>query len=102
MSLSERKKAVLDYILNGMTQYDFDRGLGFDDNVMGFTSYKDFVEFQRSYINELKVDQLGVIEYLRDHIVTNSKMMDKEEMSTIETDGFCLNSSKKIVFFHER
>jgi hypothetical protein len=103
MSISERKEAMIDYILNRMSKYDIKRGLGLEeDDVMGFKSYSDFVEFQRSYINDLKEDQLGVIEYLRNHIVPNSKIMDKEYMSTWETDGFCLDSSKNIVFFHER
>lgn len=104
MNLEQRKAELLQYVLEGMSEYDFERAnkIAYGGESMGFTTYQKFVKHQRKLISQFDEGSLGTMKFLRDNIMPMAEIMDKEDMFNYDAAGYCFSKSNKIVFFRER
>lgn len=102
MDLQQRKQALLNYILEGMDKYAFERGLGFNDEVSGFKSYNEFAQYQLNIINGFNEGSVKTMEFLKDGILPMSEILDEESMTTMDAGRFYFSKDGKIVFVSPR
>lgn len=101
MASTDKINSLFNYILSRVSKHDFERGLDMHDNdCLGFSSYKEFIENQRYHLNECTESKIAFLEQLatmiEDSMIEN---MDMESMISFGTDGFCFNSDGYIVIF---
>lgn len=104
MNLATRKQNMIAYLLASVDQDEFDRGMAEynTDEVLGFTNYQDFVAYQTAAVNQTDEYALQTLEFLRDKIIPNAELVDKESMAGFEASGMVFNHSGKFVFVNER
>lgn len=100
----QRKDSFIEYLSSSMSEYDFERGIGLNDDeqVLGYSTYDEFLQNQKAVVDLMNDQTLATYEFLKNHIVPTSSMMDKEYMFPSEIDGFCFDKNGKLVFLQER
>ncbi len=71
-------------------------------SVMGFYTQEEYETFQRDKIMNLDESELQFYLSLRDKLIPNAAIMDKEDMSVMTASGFCFDSKGRVVIYCER
>lgn len=100
--LNSQRQNLLDYILNGMDEDEFQRGIQLGEKVLGFRSYDAFVQAQRTVLAASDDTTISTLEILKNSLIPLFHIMDKEDMVDWEAEGFAFNSKNKIVIYHSR
>lgn len=100
MSLQTRKNNLIQYIFSHLSEDEFNGGSS--DDALGFPNYDEFLQAQQNFINGYNEQSIQTLEFLRDSIIPNINVMDKESMIDFNASGFALNDSGRIVVFNER
>lgn len=106
--INSRKQDLVNRILRTLTLGTFTDGTDKrnDRMFLGFSSYTNFSDFQRNYVNGLSDQQLQAVEFLVNQIAPISRMLpgDDEELygeSEEPMRGIVFNSQGLIVFISE-
>ncbi len=100
--LNSPRQHLLEYILNGMNKDEFERGIQLGEKVLGFRSYDEFVQSQRTVLAASDDTTISTLEILKNSLIPVFNIMDKEDMLNWEAEGFAFNSKNKIVIYHSR
>lgn len=96
------REALYQYLVRNMDDYTFDRGFGFNQEVLGYKTLDEFRLGQRQFADTRKRAELTQLFHLRDVIVPNAELMDEEYMSPHKVHGFVVDKTGKIVFLAPR
>src|SRR5581483_6250227 len=100
--LDRLKQYILNYIVSNFSEHEFKRGLrlreesGYDE-VLGFKSYKQLIDFQKKYLDLLDENRLRTIVLLIQELLRGVKMMDMENMEDFNVGGIVFNKIGKMV-----
>ena len=103
--LDERKSKLIEWILDRMSEDDFERGIelnGPDEGFIGFHSYEEFESSNKSKVMSLDEEKLKFYEKIRNELIPNTDLMDKETVVPWEASGFCFSWNGRLIIFHER
>lgn len=113
-SLNKRKNDLINYIVESMNDYDFDRGLGLHEDfnsdqniheeakVLGFKSWPEFVSFQQFWVGRLKTAEIKFYEELINRLNNKAMLMDKESMVAFDYEGFAFDHRGNLILFNSR
>lgn len=104
INLEQSRKDILLYIQRHFTMSDLTRAKDLKNKrFTGFGSYKAFLAFQEQCLYQATPEEINDLQGLINFIKKYGPMnMDKEDMCAFETNGFCFESSGKLVMFNER
>lgn len=102
MDLAARKESLLNFIRSRFDEHDFERAqmLG-ADIVNTFRTYNDFLNFQRSVIDQFTSESIHSAEFLK-NMIPMIQMVDKESMLPWAASGFAFLPGNRVMIFHER
>ena len=102
--LQQRKQALLEGIVQTLSELSFKRGVRFqDDNTfLGFSSYQDFLDFQRDYLRSLDDEQIRVIEFLVQQVFPVATLLDEESETIGDLTGTVFDADGHFVFISPR
>lgn len=100
MDLISRKNELLRFLLSGIDESHFTRGL--DDLRFGFKSYNEFVQYQQRIISQSDESNISTLEFIKNTLVPRSKVVDRPSMNAYKIAGFVFDSSGGIVFYDIR
>lgn len=100
-TLTERRDAMAATIIAAMNDSEFDRGVEMHGKVLGFYSWKEFVDGQTATINKFEPAELTKYELLAE-LIAKATLMDKECMVDFGVEGFCFRKTGKLVIFNGR
>jgi len=100
MDLTSLRTNLFDFVINGIDQYHFNRGL--DRISLGFKSYNEFKKFQEDVINNLDYNSLMNLNFIQNSLIPKSRIIDRTNMSTYQIVGFVFDVNGNIVFYDPR
>lgn len=96
--LNARREAMINFLLQNMNEYTFNRGLNhWGNDYLGFRSYNEFIEAQRKFVNRMDEGQLRTLEFMKDQMLPESRLLDEEVNSVIKINTFILNVTGKLI-----
>jgi hypothetical protein len=100
MDLISRKHDLINFLTNGVEEFHFTNGL--HGQQLGFYSYNDFLNYQKWIIDQFNETSISTLEFIRDTIVPNSRVLDRPTMDIYNIAGFVFDIDGKIVFYNPR
>ena len=97
MDLNLRKKDLVRYLISGIHEASFTRGVSAPH--LGFRSYNDFVAYQQNIINQFDENSILTLELIRNNLLPIVKVVDRPSMNTYKAAGFVFDSAANIVFY---
>jgi hypothetical protein len=97
MSLPERKRTILNDILENLPREEFERELE-NGPVLGFNSYDDFERYQSNTINQFNEISITTLETLDREILPMSISMETNTGTIWRNYGFFFDSYNRLVF----
>ena len=101
-TIAQRRVRLIGEILTWMNKDEFDRGFMNGKEVFGFRTWDDFAHYQRTHVGAFKAADLKFYELLRDRLVDQAELVDKESMAEMRMSGFCFGSTGGLILFNER
>ena len=100
--IQRQRDELYTYLVKSLDRYSFERGVGFHKEVLGLATYDDFLATQRRFADSRKKLELNRLEYLRQTLVPQSKLMDEEYMIEHSIMGYVANSRGQLVLLAPR
>lgn len=97
-----RRYEIAKYVGDIINEDDFQRGLDINDEVLGFTNYNTYIQYQYNKISHLSETELLKLESIKNIIIPHSDIMRTETGIRFNINGFVYDSNGVLVFVNKR
>ena len=99
--LAQRKDRLYQFIVHNFDEESYMHDEELESDIFAyFTSYAQFMNYQRQNVDALNADTLTVLEYVI-QLLPNIELMDKEDTIPMPADGLIFLNGK-IIFTYSR